>query len=80
MLICSSVGKGSAYNTEDLGSILEWERSPREGNGNPLQYAPWRIPWTEEPAELRSMGSQSVGHNLASKPPPTWLIFLNLRN
>ena len=23
----------------------------------------WRIPWTEEPAELRSMGSQRVGHD-----------------
>ena len=23
----------------------------------------WRIPWTEEPGGLRSMGSQSVGHD-----------------
>ena len=23
----------------------------------------WRIPWTEEPDRLRSMGSQRVGHN-----------------
>ena len=23
----------------------------------------WRIPWTEEPGGLRSMGSQRVGHN-----------------
>ena len=23
----------------------------------------WRIPWTEEPGELQSMGSQRVGHN-----------------
>ena len=22
----------------------------------------WRIPWTEEPGELQSMGSQKVGH------------------
>ena len=27
----------------------------------------WRIPWIEEPGGLRSMGSQRVGHNLASK-------------
>ena len=26
----------------------------------------WRIPWTEEPAELQSMGSQRVGHNQAT--------------
>ena len=23
----------------------------------------WRIPWTEEPGWLQSMGSQGVGHN-----------------
>ena len=23
---------------------------------------PWRIPWTEEPGRLQSMGSQRVGH------------------
>ena len=23
----------------------------------------WKIPWTEEPGRLRSMGSQRVGHN-----------------
>ena len=27
----------------------------------------WRIPWTEEPGGLQSMGSQRVGHDLASK-------------
>ena len=25
----------------------------------------WRIPWTEEPGRLQSMGSQTVGHDLA---------------
>ena len=23
----------------------------------------WKIPWTEEPARLQSMGSQRVGHD-----------------
>ena len=27
----------------------------------------WRIPWSEEPGVLQSMGSQSVGHNLATQ-------------
>ena len=27
----------------------------------------WRIPWTEEPGGLQSMGLQRVGHNLATK-------------
>ena len=34
-------------------------RSPGEGNGNPLQYLFWRIPWAEEPGRVQSMGSQS---------------------
>ena len=32
-------GKVSACNAGDLGSIPELERSPGEGNGNPLQYS-----------------------------------------
>ena len=27
----------------------------------------WKIPWMEEPGRLQSMGSQRVGHNLATK-------------
>ena len=32
----------------------------------------WRIPWTEEPGRLQSMGWQRVtlGHNWVTKPPP----------
>ena len=35
----SSVGKESAYDAGDLGSIPGLGRSPREGNSNPLQYS-----------------------------------------
>ena len=34
-----------------------------EGNGTPLQYSCWKIPWMEEPGRLQSMGSLRVGHN-----------------
>ena len=34
-----SAGKESACNVGDLGSIPGLERSPREGNGHPLQYS-----------------------------------------
>ena len=27
----------------------------------------WEIPWTEEPGGLQSLGSQRVGHNVATK-------------
>ena len=29
-----------------------------EDNGSPLQYSSWKIPWTEEPGGLQSMGSR----------------------
>ena len=41
--------------------FLSWQ-DPLEGNDNPLQYS-WRIPWTEEPGRLQSIGSQRLGHD-----------------
>ena len=58
----SSHSKDSAYNSGDMDSILGYRRSPGEGNGNPLQYSCLRIPWTEEPGRLQSIGSQRVEH------------------
>ena len=34
-----------------------------EGNGTPLQYLAWKIPWMEEPGGLQSMGLRRVGHD-----------------
>ena len=56
-------GKESACNTEDLGSLPGSERSPGEGNGNPLHCSCLENPWTEEPGGLQSMGSQRVRHD-----------------
>ena len=36
---CGLEGKVSACNAGDWGSIPGSERSPGEGNGNPLQYS-----------------------------------------
>ena len=33
-----------------------------EGMTNHSSILAWRIPWTEEPGRLHSMGSQTVGH------------------
>ena len=44
-----SAGKESPWNAGILGSILGLGRSPGEGNGYPVQYLSWGIPWTEEP-------------------------------
>ena len=56
-----------------------WEtRVPSLGWDDPLEKEmaahsctlAWKIPWTEEPGRLQSMGSQRVGHN--------WVISLSL--
>ena len=56
-----SVVKNLPANTGDLSLVLGLERSPGEGNGDPLQYS-WKIPWTEEPGGLQSIGSRRVRH------------------
>ena len=48
----SSVGKESACNVGDLGSIPGLGRSPREGKGYPLQYSGLRIPWGHKESEM----------------------------
>ena len=53
-----SDGKVSVYNEGDPGSIPGLGRSPREGNGNPLQYSCLGNPWTEEPGGLQFMRSE----------------------
>ena len=61
----SSVGKESACNAEDPGSNPGWRRCPGEGNGNPhSSILIWKIPWTEEPGRLQSMGLPRVEHDL----------------
>jgi len=44
--------KNSICSVGDSDSFSGSERSHGEGNGNPLQYLSWRIPWTEEPGGL----------------------------
>ena len=56
-------GKASAYSVGDPGSVPELGRSSGEGNGNPLLSSCLKIPWTEEPGRLQSMGSQRVGRD-----------------
>ena len=61
-------GKESTCDAGDMGSIAGSGRSPGEGNGYPLPgILAWRIPWTEEPGGLQSMGVTRVRHDLATK-------------
>ena len=55
--------KNLPANAGDAGSIPGLGRSPGGEHGNSLHILAWRIPWTEEPSRLQSMGSHRVGHN-----------------
>ena len=42
---------------------LAWEDALEEGMAAHSSILTWRIPWTEEPGGLESMGSQRVRHS-----------------
>ena len=42
---------------------LGWEDSLKKGMATHSSILAWKIPWTEEPDELQSMGLQRVGHD-----------------
>ena len=53
----------SAGDVRDVGSILGQEDLLEEGMATHSSILAWRMPWTEEPGGLQSMGSQRVGHD-----------------
>ena len=46
--------------------FLGWEDPLEKGMATHCTILAWRIPWTGEPGELQSMGSQRVGHDWLS--------------
>ena len=58
-----------------LSQVAWWVKNPpamqetqaqslgRSGMATHSSILAWRIPWTEEPGGLQSMGSQRVGHD-----------------
>ena len=56
----SSHGKESAFNAGNPGSIPGLGRSQEKGMAIHPSIIAWRIPWTEEPGGIQSMGSQKV--------------------
>ena len=67
----SSVGKESACNAEDPGSVPGSGRSPGEGNGNPLQYSCLENPMDRGVWQATVHGVARVRHDLVTKPPNT---------
>ena len=42
---------------------LSWEDPLEKETATHSSILVWRIPWTEEPGRLQSMGLQSIGHD-----------------
>ena len=55
--------KASACNGGDLSSTLGREDPLEKEMATHSSILAWRIPWTEDPDRLQSMGSQRVGHD-----------------
>ena len=53
----------SAGLVRDAGSIPGQEDPMEEGMATHSSIPAWRIPWTEEPGGLQSIGSHRVGHD-----------------
>ena len=53
----------NAADIRDMSSIPGSGRSPERGHDNLCSILSWRIPWTEGPGGLQSIGSQRAGHD-----------------
>ena len=58
-LPCSSGGKESACDAGVPVRSLGQENPLEKGMATHFSILAWRIPWTEEPGRIQSMGSQS---------------------
>ena len=62
-----SDGKASVYNVETQVRSLGREDPLEKEMATHSSILAWKIPRTEEPGRLQSMGSQRVGHDWATK-------------
>ena len=53
----------NAGDIRDMGLIPGLGRAPGGGHATQSRILAWRIPYTEEPGGLQSMGSQRVVHD-----------------
>ena len=58
-----------AQSVKNLRAVILGQEDPLEKEmATGSSILAWRIPWTEGPGGLQSMGSQRVRHNLVTKP------------
>ena len=53
----------NAGGIRDMVGSLGWEDPLEKDTATHSSVLAWRIPWTEEPGGLWSIGSQRVGHD-----------------
>ena len=55
----------NAGDVKDGVQSLGWEDPLEKGMASYSSILAWRIPWTEEPGGLQSIGSYRVGRNIS---------------
>ena len=77
-LVAQTVKNSPAMQETRIQS-LDWEDPLEKGMATLSSILAWRIPWTEEPGRLQSMGFQRVGHKWATNTVchthrlPSWI-------
>ena len=61
--LVAQTGKNPSAMQETWLQSLGWEDPLEEGMATHSSILAWKIPWTEEPGGLQSMGSQRVGYD-----------------
>ena len=69
VLVTRSV-KNPPHNEGDAGLIPDQEDPLEKEMATHSSILTWKVPWTEEPGRLQSVGLQRVRHSLETKPPP----------
>ena len=72
--MCDSVVKNPPASTGGMGFDPWVSKSPSKRKWQPTPA--WRIPWTEEPGGIKSIGSQRVRHNWATKHSTAYYIYM----
>ena len=57
---------------------LGWEDPLQKGMATHSSILAWRIPWTEEPGGLQSMGLQRIGHDSETKHTTHKIIYIQV--
>ena len=67
-------GKGPTCKWEMWVQSLGWEDPLEKDMAIHSSILAWRIPWTEEPGGLQSIGSHRVGHNWSNLACTFWQV------